>query len=69
MEVFLVDVSNEECLNGVYKPTREDPELLVVLSWDLYPKTPTVAPLLADCTSCQLLTVKPRSSQREYEEL
>lgn len=32
MEVVLVDVGNEECLNGVYKPTGEDSELLVPLS-------------------------------------
>ena len=66
MEVVLVDVGNEECTNGSRKLLgRKDPELLVPLSWGLYPHTTTVAPLLAHCTSFQLLTVKPRSSQRE----
>lgn len=40
MEVVLVDVGNDKGLNGVYKPTGEDPELLVPLSWELYTHAP-----------------------------
>lgn len=69
MEVVLVDVGNDECLNGVYKPTGEDPELLVPLSWELYPHAPPqpLCYLTAPPSSCSWSNLEvPRG---KYEEL